>query len=125
LPFFQGGQTIAAYLFAFDEDELHLLERIKQFLDNALLMTREQFDNHMTEQEKEIETAGIKNVLKIFFKGSSGLKNNKKPVIETKILDETTGIFRRSGEDTQEQFQAQFNPQSVDINKIKSLLEKV
>lgn len=124
LKFYQGGQTIAAYLFAFDEDELKLLQKMKEFIGGQLLMTREQFDSHMTEQEKEIGEAGIKKVLKKFFKGKPSSKAMKISSIDI-ISDETLGGKQHADDVIAKKFNSLFNKDKIDIKKLKAALEKL
>jgi len=124
LKFYQGGQTIAAYLFAFDEDELKLLQKMKEFMGGQLLMTREQFDTHMTEQEKEIGEAGIKKVFKIFFKGKPSSKVTN--ILPTDIIsDETLGGKQHADDVINKKFDSLFNKDKIDIKKLKAALEKL
>ena len=124
LKFYQGGQTIAAYLFAFDEDELKLLQKMKEFMGGHLLMTREQFDTHMTEQEKEIGEAGIKKVFKIFFKGKPSSKVTN--ILPTDIIsDETLGGKQHADDVINKKFDSLFNKDKIDIKKLKAALEKL
>ena len=124
LKFYQGGQTIAAYLFAFDEDELKLLQKMKEFMGGHLLMTREQFDTHMTEQEKEIGEAGIKKVFKIFFKGKPSSKVTN--ISPTDIIsDETLGGKQHADDVINKKFDSLFDKDKIDIKKLKAALEKL
>ena len=124
LKFYQGGQTIAAYLFAFDEDELKLLQKMKEFMGGQLLMTCEQFDTHMTEQEKEIGEAGIKKVFKNFFKGKPSSKVTN--ILPTDIIsDETLGGKQHADDVINKKFDSLFNKDKIDIKKLKAALEKL
>ena len=124
LKFFQGGQTIAAYLYAFDEDELKLLEKMKEFVDGRMLMTREQFDMHMTEQEREMSEAGIKNVFKKIFKGKPVPRDMSTPETEL-ITDETLGGQQYADDVIDKKFDSLFDVEKVDIKKIKTAVEKI
>jgi hypothetical protein len=124
LKFFQGGQTIAAYLYAFDEDELKLLEKMKEFVDGHMLMTREQFDMHMTAQEREMSEAGIKNVFKKIFKGKPLPKDLSTPETEL-ITDETLGGQQYADDVIDKKFDSLFDIKKVDIKKIKTAVEKL
>jgi len=124
LKFFQGGQTIAAYLFAFDKDELKLLEKMREFVDGQMLMTREQFDDHMTEQEREMSEAGIKNVFKKIFKGKPVSEDLKTSDTEL-ISDETLGGQQHADDVIDKKFESLFNHEKVDMKKIKAALEKI
>ena len=77
LRFFQGGQTISAFLAAFDTDELMLLDRAEKLIAEEHLMTREEFDSHTTEQEREIADTGLKTVFKKLFRSKE--EEVKKP----------------------------------------------
>ncbi len=77
LRFFQGGQSITTYLTSFDDDEILLLRRIADFIEKDHLMTREQFDNYITETERDIAEAGIKKVFKKLFKGKEQLESSR------------------------------------------------
>ena len=124
IKFFQGGQTIAAFLFAFDEDELKLLTKIKEFIDNELLMNREQFDNHMTQQEKEIGEVGIKNVFKKIFKGKQDVKGLNSAQTDL-ISDETLGGDQVADDVIDKKFESYFDVTNVDIPKLKAALDKI
>ena len=93
LRFFHGGQTVSAYLDAFDVDDITLLEVLRSFLDKKLLMTRELFDNFITEQDMDDGEAGIKKVFKKMFKRREEDEKKKKKTasmddIEELILEE-------------------------------------
>lgn len=124
LKFFQGGQTIAAYLFAFDEDELKLLQKLKDFIDKQLLMNREQFDSHMTEQEKQIGEAGIKNVFKKIFKGKPEVNPDTTPTTDL-ISDETLGGEQHADDVIYKKFDSFFKRDKVDLKKLNAALEKL
>jgi hypothetical protein len=67
LRFFHGGNTILAFLDDFDRDDVFLLEIIHEFIDKNLLVTRNEFDRRVKEQEFLAEQAGIKKVFKRIF----------------------------------------------------------
>ena len=124
LKFYQGGQTIAAYLYAFDEDELKLLHEMKEFMNGQLLMTREQFDSHMTEQEKKIGEAGIKKVFKNIFKGKPSSKAMN--ISPTDIIsDETLGGRQHADDVIDKKFNSLFNKDKIDIKKLKAALDEL
>jgi hypothetical protein len=93
LRFFHGGQTLSGCLDTFDQDDIQLLDKVRNFIDRKLLMTREEFDSFVTMQEQEVEGAGIKNVFKKFFKrkeedGQKRKKTASADDIEKLVLDE-------------------------------------
>ena len=67
LRYFHGGNTIAGYLETFDQNDSFLLETLTDFIEKKYLMTRPEFDSHITEQDNQSEESGIKNVIKRFF----------------------------------------------------------
>ena len=77
LKFFQGGQSIYAFLAAYDEDELKLLNVALVFVENQHLMNRKQFDSHTTEQERVVADSGLKTVFKKFFRSRDPKKAKK------------------------------------------------
>ena len=87
LRFFHGGQNVSGCLDTFDQDDIMLLERVKSFVDKKLLMTREEFDNFVTEQEQEVEGAGIKNVFKKFFKRKEEDEKKRKKIASSDDID--------------------------------------
>jgi hypothetical protein len=124
LRFFHGGNTISAYLESFDQDDLTLLGEMRKFVDEKLLMTRQEFDGHKTEQELQAEGAGIKKAFKRFFtrrddvddgaaKKKSGQEAND--LIEDEILSET-GLKK---------FNNLFEKESLDLKKFKDKIEKL
>jgi len=124
LRFFHGGQTISAYLDAFDEDDISLLNVIRVFVDKNLLMTKEQFDGYVTQQEIEVEGAGIKKVFKKFFKRNEDDENKKKKTasaddIEELILDEDILDLDETT------FINLFQTDSASLNKIKTTIKKI
>ena len=97
---------------------------MSEFVDGQMLMTREQFDDHMTEQEREMSEAGIKNVFKKIFTG--------KPVSgelissDTELIsDETLGGQQYADDVIDKKFESLFNHEKVDMKKIKAALEKI
>ena len=124
LRFYHGGQTISAYLDAFDEDDISLLGVIQNFVDKKLLMTREEFDSYVTQQELEVEGAGIKSVLKKFFKRKEEDEKNRKNIasaddIEELKLDDDILVL----DDTT--FINHFKTENVDLNLIKTAIKKI
>jgi len=67
LRYFHGGNTIAGYLEAFDQNDSFLLEILTDFIEKKYLMTRSDFESHIAEQDIQSEESGIKNVIKRFF----------------------------------------------------------
>jgi hypothetical protein len=67
LRYFHGGNTIAGYLDAFDHSDHFLLEIVSEFVEKKYLMTRNEFEEHISEQDIQFEGTGIKKVLKRFF----------------------------------------------------------
>jgi hypothetical protein len=124
LRFFHGGQTISAYLDTFDEDDISLLDVIKIFIEKMLLMTREEFDSFVTQQEIDVEGAGIKKVFKKFFKRKDEDERNRKKAasaddIEELILDEDLLDLDETT------FKNLFKSEGVDLNKIKTIIKKI
>lgn len=122
LRFFHGGQSISGYLDAFDQDDLALLEKVKTFINRKLLMTRDEFDSFVTEQEQEVEGAGIKNVFKKFFKRKEeDVKKRKKTAsaedLEDIVLDDD---FTDMNETTFIKF---YPDDKVDLKKIKNKIK--
>jgi len=123
LRFFHGGHTIFSFLDAFDQDDINLLEVISEFVENKLLMTREEFDNHFAELEQQAEEAGIKKVFKRFFtrKDEKGVKKS--------ISDNKESIDENPQEylDHQRFKDLQFDYQNgnLDLQKIHRLIEKI
>ena len=124
LRFFHGGQTISAYLDTFDQDDITLLEMIRIFVDEKFLMTREEFDSFVTQQELEIEGAGIKNVFKKFFKRKEEDEKKRKKTasaddIEELILDKDLTDM----DDTN--FIKLYQDDMVDLKKIMNKIKKI
>jgi hypothetical protein len=124
LRFYHGGQTLSAYLDAFDEDDISLLDGIRIFIDKKLLMTREEFDSFVTQQEIEVEGAGIKKVFKKFFKRKDEDEKERKKTasaddVEELILDED----QLDLDDTI--FINLFKAESADLNKIKTAIKRI
>ncbi|MCK4559948.1 MAG: DUF4388 domain-containing protein [Calditrichia bacterium] len=124
LRFFHGGQTISAYLDTFDQDDITLLEMIRIFVDEKFLMTREEFDSFVTQQELEIEGAGIKNVFKKFFKRKEEDEKKRKKTasaddIEEFILDKDLTDM----DDTN--FIKLYQDDMVDLKKIMNKIKKI
>jgi hypothetical protein len=124
LRFFHGGQTISAYLDTFDEDDISLLDVIKIFIEKMLLMTREEFDSFVTQQEIDVEGASIKKVFKKFFKRKDEDERNRKKAasaddIEELILDEDLLDLDETT------FKNLFKSEGVDLNKIKTIIKKI
>ncbi len=124
LRFFHGGQTISAYLDTFDQDDITLLEMTRIFVDEKFLMTREEFDSFVTQQELEIEGAGIKNVFKKFFKRKEEDEKKRKKIasaddIEELILDEDLTDMNDTA------FMNFFSDDTVDLEKIKNKIKKI
>jgi len=91
LRYFHGGNTIAGYLEAFDQNDIFLLETAADFIEKKYLMTRSEFDNHISEQDMQSEGSGIKNVIKRFFarKEDNGIDSLSSPKPEeVEQLDE-------------------------------------
>jgi CheY-like chemotaxis protein len=124
LRFFHGGQTISAYLDTFDQDDITLLEMIRIFVDEKFLMTQEEFDSFVTQQELEIEGAGIKNVFKKFFKRKEEDEKKRKKIasaddIEELILDKDLTDM----DDTN--FIKLYQDDMVDLKKIMNKIKKI
>jgi len=124
LRFFHGGQTISAYLDAFDQDDIALLEMTSNFVEKNLLMTREEFDSYIAQQELEVEGAGIKKVFKKFFKRKEEDEKKKK---KTATVDDVDELFL--DEDLTDLDETTFiklySDSSVDLKKIKNMIKKM
>jgi hypothetical protein len=124
LRFFHGGQTISAYLDAFDQDDITLLEMIHNFLKNKLLMTREEFDSFIADQEQEVAGAGIKNVFKRFFKRKEEDEIKRKKTataddVEELMLDaDLTDLDETT-------FINFYSDNSIDLKKLKNSIKKI
>ena len=126
LKFFQGGQAINGYLSTFDLDELTLLEKMSFFIDNQLLMTRSQFDSHVTEQEKDIGDAGIRKVFKKIFRGKQAIPRNGKTGLTESEENQADEPHPYSREDVVTQkLNAGFDLNKVKIERIKSVVESI
>jgi CheY-like chemotaxis protein len=124
LRFFQGGQKISAFLSAFDDNEIILLEKIRMFLDKKILMTRDEFDSHTTETEREMAEAGFKNVFKKLFRGREEdiKKRKKKSEPKTTALEE---IHSADEEDVPVPKEHSFAPGNIDFTRLKKLINKL
>jgi len=124
LRFYHGGQTISAYLDAFDEDDISLLNVIRIFIDKNILMTREEFDSFVTQQEIEVEGAGIKKVFQKFFKRKDEDEKEKKKTASADDIEEL--ILDKDLLDLDETtFINLFKAESVDLDKIKTTIKKI
>jgi len=124
LRFFHGGQTISAYLDAFDQDDISLLQVIEIFVDKKFLMTRDDFDSLVTNQELEVENASIKKVFKKFFNRKEEDENKGKSTasaddIEELILDEDLP----DKDDTY--FLHLYRGDTLDLKKFKNSIKKI
>jgi hypothetical protein len=124
LRFFHGGQTVSVYLDTFDHDDITLLEMVRSFIDKKLLMTREEFDSFVTQQEMEVEGAGIKNVFKKFFKRKEEAEIRGKKIasandIEELILDEDIADINETT------FINLYPNDKVDLKHIKNKIKKL
>jgi hypothetical protein len=124
LRFFHGGQSISAFLSDFDIDEIELLEIVKSFVASKYLMTREEFDNHMTQQEREAVEAGLKNVFKKFFRSKDqiALAMKEKEIslsgsLEQEALDEDGEIVAK--------LESFFKPDKKSLSRYKKEVEKL
>jgi len=124
LRFFHGGQTISAYLDTFDQDDISLLEMLRVFVDKKILMTQEEFDTYITEQDLDVGDTGIKKVFKKFFKRKEedekkSAKSASTDDIEEFILDEESiGM-----DDTP--FKNLFQHDKTNLNTIKNSIKKI
>jgi len=124
LRFFQGGQTISAFLSAFDDNEIILLEKVKEFIEKKILMTRQEFDSHTTEAEREFAETGLKNVFKKLFRGKPASKKESQKSEDTsanKKIDED----HDKDEEAEDPKQYIFRIQSVEIDKFKQLIKNL
>ncbi len=124
LRFFHGGNTISAYLESFDQDDLTLLGEMRKFVDEKLLMTRQEFDSHKTEQELQAEGAGIKKAFKRFFTrkdDADGGAAKKKSVQDANDQDEDE-IITETG---LKKFDILFEKESLNLKKFKDKIEKL
>jgi CheY-like chemotaxis protein len=124
LRFFHGGQTISVYLDAFDQDDISLLEEIRLLIDKKQLMTREEFDSFIAQQELEVESASIKKVFKKFFmrkevnekmrKKTASADDIEEHVIDDNLPEMEDTIFINLNRD-----------EMLDLNKIKNEIKKI
>lgn len=124
LRFFHGGQSISGCMDTFDQDDIPLLERVRVFIDTKLLMTREEFDNFVTEQEQEVDSSGIKSVFKKFFKRREEEDKRRKKTasaedIEEKISDEEWADVNETT------FMKLYSAESVDLKNITNKIKKL
>jgi hypothetical protein len=124
LRFFHGGQTILAFLSDFDIDEIVLLEKVKSFVNAKFLMTREEFDNLMTEQEREIADAGLKNVFKKFFRSKDQELKTMDAQKAAKVAEPDREV-KEKREEIEQKIESLFNPKRVELVKFKQKLEKL
>jgi len=124
LRFFHGGNTISAYLDAFDEDDISLLEMIRIFVDSNILMTKETFDRVVTQQDLETEDAGIKKVIKKFFKRKEEDEKKRKKVTSANGIEEFLPDDELPESD-ETKFINLYHADSVDLKKISNTLKKI
>ena len=124
LRFFHGGQTISAYLDTFDQDDISLLEVVGKFVEKKFLMTREIFDSIITEQEMEVEGAGIKKVFKKFFKRKEEDEKKRKKTTSGNDVEQLIGDEELLEYDDTN-FVNHFRNDSVDLIKIKNTIKKI
>ena len=124
LRFFHGGNTISAYLESFDKDDLTLLGEMRKFIDDKLLMTRQEFDSHKTEQELQAEDAGIKKAFKRFFTRKDDIDGGvaKKKSAQASNDQDEDEIITETG---LKKFNILFEKESLDLNKFKDKIEKL
>lgn len=121
LRFFQGGQILSSYLYLFDKDDLTLLNRVKMFIEKKLLMTREEFDSHKTEQEIEVGQAGIRKVFKkIFKKKDESSDRSAKDSIEK--YDETDEAIEHMDDTI---YGSLFQKEGINIKEFKDKIKKI
>jgi hypothetical protein len=125
LRFFQGGQTIAGFLSAFDQDELKLLEIVKGFYDQQHLMTRDVFDSYKTEQEREVEEAGLKSVFKKFFRSKEVASDKGQSKKETKTVKTPALENEKSIADKDMKYDHLFTADNADLAHFKEKIEKI
>jgi DNA-binding response OmpR family regulator len=124
LRFFHGGQSISGFLDSFDEDDIKLLKEVETLLDHNFLMTREEFDSFVSQQEQMAEDAGIKNVFKKFFKRKTEDVEQRKKVaspedLEELILNEDLTTMNETT------FIKMDFDDKVDLNHIKNKIKKL
>jgi hypothetical protein len=126
LRFFQGGQTITGFLSAFDQDELKLLQIVKEFAEKQHLMNRDVFDSYKTEQEREVEETGLKNVFKKFFRGKEG-GANKTPAkkYSKRVKAPSAAESEKNLADRDIKFEHWFIPDNTDLVHFKQKIEKL
>ena len=124
LRFFHGGQSILAFLSDFDIDEIVLLEKVKLFVDAKFLMTREEFDNLMTDQEREITDAGLKNVFKKFFRSRDQQLKTMDAQKPTQVAETDQEVTEKQ-EEIEQKIDNLFNPHLVEFAKFKQKVEKI
>ena len=125
LRFFQGGQTIAGFLSAFDQDELKLLEIVKEFCDKQNLMTRDFFDSYRTEQEREVEEVGFKSVFKKLFRGKEGSTDKGQVKKESPTMKGPAVEHEKSSIDKDLKYDRLFTTENVDLPLFKEKIEKI
>jgi len=124
LKFFQGGNSIAAFSWYFEDDEIYLLEKAKEFIEKKLLLSRSKFDAFKLEIEDEVENVGFKNKLKKIFS-----KKEKATLSKDRRMDDTqVGI--NIADDTQmsktdEVFDNLINLETGELERFKLKIEKL
>ncbi len=125
MRFFQGGQTIATFLSAFDDDEITLLKKVSGFIENDHLMTRRQFDTHTTEAEREIAQAGITKVFKKFFKGKEETPSDEIAVDDNGDAINRTTTKRNETDSTDIPMSQYCANDPVEINSFKEMIDHI
>jgi hypothetical protein len=123
LRFFHGGHNLASFLDAFDQDDLTLLNIVSEFVENKLIMTRNQFDQHFEELEQKVEEAGIKNVFKRFFTKKEDLETKQSEADVNEISERDLAEPMDHLKIKEIQFKSD-NDQS-NLDTIKNLIEKL
>jgi len=125
LRFFQGGQTIATFLSAFDDDEISLLRKVSAFIEDDHLMTRKQFDTYTTEAEREIAQAGIKKVFKKIFKGREETVSDEIAVDGNGAAMNRTTTKRNETDSTDVPIPHYCAKDPVNINSFKEMIDHI
>jgi hypothetical protein len=125
LRFFQGGQSITTYLTSFDDDEILLLRRIADFIEKDHLMTRDQFDNYITETEREIAEAGIKKVFKKLFKGKEQPESSRGTKTKGASTKGRSGMLKDETTELDIHVPQYYQKNDKEINSFKEAVGKI
>jgi hypothetical protein len=124
LRFFHGGQSISGYLDSFDESDIKLLKQVRTLLDHKFLMTREEFDSLVAQQEQMAENAGIKNVIKNIFKRKPAEVEKRKKIASPEDLEELN-LDEDSTDMNETTFIKMVLDDKIDLKHIKNKIKKL